>query len=103
MESTNIDGFKISIVLAIIYVFLNIFYKKILLIIIFIGVALVYSLSLFFGGVKDMKKLMDKTPIIVAFSILISFILGLLLNTPYQEEFSNGNGKKKRREKRKIM
>ena len=87
---------KISVILAIIYIFINIYYKKLLIIIIFIALILAYgALQLSLGA----DNIISKIPIMVAFSILISFIISLLFSSPYQEDFTNKSPTKKKKKK----
>lgn len=88
---------KISVILAIIYIFINIYYKKLLIIIIFIAVILAYGLMQLSLGVDN---IVSKIPIMVAFSILISFIVSLLFSSPYQEDFTNKSPTKKKKKKK---
>ncbi len=87
---------KISVILAIIYIFINIYYKKLLIIIIFIALILAYCiLQVSLGN----DNIVSKIPIMVAFSILISFILSLLFSSPYQEDFTDKKPGKKKKKK----
>lgn len=87
---------KISVILAIIYIFINIYYKKLLIIIIFIALILAYCiLQVSLGN----DNIVSKIPIMVAFSILISFILSLLFSSPYQEDFTDKKPSKKKKKK----
>ena len=93
----NLDV-KISVILSIIYIFINIYYKKLLIIIIFIVIVIVYGglVVSFYGS----ENIVSRIPIIVAFSILISFIFSLLFSSPYQEDFTNKEPQKKKKKKK---
>ena len=85
---------KISVILSIIYIFINIYYKKLLIIIIFIVIVIVYGTLVVTLYGND--NIVSRIPIIVAFSILISFIFSLLFSSPYQEDFTNKEPEKKK-------
>lgn len=98
-SKTGLDV-KISLILSIIYIFINIYYKKLLIIIIFLVIAIIYSFLIVY--LSDNKTFdVQRIPMIVSFSILISFIFSLLFSTPYQEDFANKEPIKKKR-KRKV-
>ena len=96
-SGNNLDV-KISVILSIIYIFINIYYKKLLIIIIFIVIVIVYGgiVVSFYGS----ENIVSRIPIIVAFSILISFIFSLLFSSPYQEDFTNKEPQKKKKKKK---
>jgi hypothetical protein len=81
---------KIAIIIAIIYIFINVYYKTASIIVIFL-VSLV-CVSLFYG-VKNITKKMAE---IISFSLLISIIFSVLLNKNYSEGFKSGKAKKKK-------
>mgnify|MGYP001306287587 FL=1 len=97
LSENNLDV-KISVILSIIYIFINIYYKKLLIIIIFIVIVIVYGAIVvtFYGS----DNIGPRIPIIVAFSILISFIFSLLFSSPYQEDFTNKDPQKKKKKKK---
>ena len=91
---------KIAVLIAIIYIFINIYYKATSILVIFI-VSLV-CVALFYG-VKNVKT---KLAEIISFALLISIIFSVLLNKSYKEgfkskKFKNNKVKIKRKNKRK--
>lgn len=97
LSDGNIDV-KISVILSIIYIFINIYYKKLLIIIIFIVIVIVYGMLVVTLYGSD--TIVSRIPIIVAFSILISFIFSLLFSSPYQEDFTNKEPQKNKKKKK---
>ena len=89
---------KMSIILAIIYIFINVFYKKLLIVIIFIAIIIVYGIFILIQG----DSILERIPIMRALSFLISFILSLLFSSPYQEDFTNKKKKKKKKKKPSV-
>ena len=82
---------KIALLLSCIYIFINIFYKKLEIIIIFILVIIIYTSISFY---LDKDTILSKIPIIISFSILISFMFSLVFSNPYKENFSSKKKKK---------
>lgn len=91
---------KVSLILAIIYIFINIYYKKLLIVIIFVVIVILYGL--FISLFQKNEKITSKISIMVAFSILISFIISLMLGTPYQEDFTNKKPVRKKKKKKSV-
>jgi hypothetical protein len=84
---------KIALILSIIYIFINIFYKKLEIIMLFVIILICYCGISFY---LDKDTILSKIPIMVSFSILISFIFSLLFSTPYQENFASKKKIKKK-------
>jgi len=82
---------KIALIIAIIYIFINVYYKSLSIIIIFVVSTVCVSL---FYGIKNITKKMSE---IIAFSLLISIIFSTLLNNTYTEGFKSGGGDKKKK------
>lgn len=75
---------KVALCLAMIYILINLYYSKI--IIIFIFIICIVMFAIFYGKTSIKEKLSE----IVAFSLIISFLFSILLGKTYsQEGFAN--------------
>lgn len=82
---------KVAITVAIIYIFINVYYKTISIIVIFVVSFICVAL---FYGAKNIKKKLSE---IISFALLISIIFSVLLNKTYTEGFKSGSNKKKKK------
>lgn len=91
---------KIAFILALIYILLNIFYKKMFIIFVFF---ISFAIMTFIYVMSKEPDIINKMNIIISFSILISFIVSLLISDVYKEDFANKKTKKHKKIKKNVV